>query len=105
MDAAAQFEFSPKFNIWAGRFLPPSDRANMYGPYYAHHWAVFTDGVQDGYPGIFQGRANGAMYWGQFGKVKVSGGGFDGSPQPATRRSSAPAASRSISGTRKPATT
>jgi len=78
MDAAAQFEFSPQFNIWAGRFLPPSDRANMYGPYYAHHWAVFTDGVQDGYPGIFQGRANGAMYWGQFGKVKVSGGGFDG---------------------------
>jgi hypothetical protein len=78
MDAAAQFEFSPQFNIWAGRFLPPSDRANMYGPYYAHHWAVFTDGVQDGYPGIFQGRANGAMYWGQFGKVKVSGGAFDG---------------------------
>jgi hypothetical protein len=78
MDAAAQFEFSPGFNIWAGRFLPPSDRANMYGPYYAHHWAVFTDGVQDGYPGIFQGRANGAMYWGQFGKVKLSGGGFDG---------------------------
>ena len=78
MDAAAMFEFSPKFNIWAGRFLPPSDRANLYGPYYAHHWAVYTDGVQDGYPGIFQGRANGAMYWGQFGKVKVSGGGFDG---------------------------
>jgi hypothetical protein len=78
MDAAAQFEFSPKVNIWAGRFLPPSDRANLYGPYYAHHWAVFTDGVQDGYPGIFQGRDNGAMYWGQFGKVKVSGGGFDG---------------------------
>ena len=78
MDAAAQFEFSPKFNIWAGRFLPPSDRANLNGPYYAHHWAVFTDGVQDGYPGIFQGRANGAMYWGQFGKVKLSGGAFDG---------------------------
>jgi hypothetical protein len=78
LDAAAQFEFSPKFNIWVGRFLPPSDRANLYGPYYAHHWAVFTDGVQDGYPFIFQGRDNGAMYWGQFGKVKVSGGAFDG---------------------------
>ena len=24
MDAVAQFEFSEKFNIWAGRFLPPS---------------------------------------------------------------------------------
>ena len=78
LDAVAQFEFSDKFNIWVGRFLPPSDRANLYGPYYSHHWAVFTDGVQDGYPFIFQGRDNGAMYWGQFGKVKVSAGAFDG---------------------------
>jgi hypothetical protein len=78
LDAAGRFEMSDRFNIWVGRFLPPSDRANLYGPYYANHWAVFQDGVQDGYPFIFQGRANGAMYWGQFGKVKVSGGGFDG---------------------------
>jgi hypothetical protein len=78
LDAAGQFALSSKFNIWVGRFLPPSDRANLYGPYYSHHWAVYTDGVQDGYPFIFQGRANGAMYWGQFGKVKVSGGAFDG---------------------------
>ncbi len=78
LDAVAMIEFSPKFNVWFGRFLPPSDRANLYGPYYAHHWSVFTDGVQDGYPFIFQGRDNGAMYWGQFGKVKLSGGVFDG---------------------------
>ena len=78
LDAVGQFAFSPKANIWFGRFLPPSDRANLYGPYYSHHWAVYSDGVQDGYPFIFQGRANGAMYWGQFGKVKVSGGAFDG---------------------------
>jgi hypothetical protein len=78
MDAVAQFAFSEKFNVWAGRFLPPSDRANLYGPYYAHHWGVYTDSVQDGYPFIFQGRANGAAYWGQFGKVKVSAGVFDG---------------------------
>jgi hypothetical protein len=61
-----------------GRFLPPSDRANLYGPYYAHHWAVYTDGVQDGYPFIYQGRDNGIAYWGQFGKVKLSAGAFDG---------------------------
>src|SRR5262245_9602645 len=78
LDAVARLEFSPMFNIWAGRFLPPSDRANLYGPYYSHHWAVYTDGVQDGYPFIFQGRDNGVMYWGQFSKVKVSGGAFDG---------------------------
>jgi hypothetical protein len=79
MDAVARFEASPKLNIWFGRFLPPSDRANLYGPYYAHHWAVYTDGVQDGYPFIFQGRDNGVAYWGDFDKVKVSVGAFDGS--------------------------
>ena len=78
LDAVARMEFSPKFNVWFGRFLPPSDRANLHGPYYSHHWAVYQDGVQDGYPFIFQGRANGAMYWGQFGIMKLSGGVFDG---------------------------
>ena len=47
-------------------------------PFYAHHWAVYTDGVQDGYPFVYQGRDNGVMYWGQFGKAKLSGGVFDG---------------------------
>ena len=32
LDAVARIEMSPKFNIWMGRFLPPSDRANLYGP-------------------------------------------------------------------------
>jgi hypothetical protein len=31
LDAVAQFEFSPQVNFWVGRFLPPSDRANLYG--------------------------------------------------------------------------
>jgi hypothetical protein len=78
LDAVARVELSPKFNIWAGRLLPPSDRANLYGPYYAHHWNVYSDGVQDGYPFIFQGRDNGVVYWGDFGKFKFAGGGFDG---------------------------
>lgn len=77
IDAAAQFSFSDKFNIWAGRFLPPSDRANLYGPYYASHWGTFIDGVQDGYPFETTGRADGVMYWGQFGITKVSFGLFD----------------------------
>ena len=34
LDAVARIEVSPQFNIWAGRFLPPSDRANLYGPFY-----------------------------------------------------------------------
>ena len=78
LDAVARFEVSDQFNVWVGRCLPPSDRANLYGPYYAHHWATFTDGVQDGYPFVSAGRDNGALNWGQFGKVKVSAGGFDG---------------------------
>ncbi len=79
LDAVAQIGVSPEFNIWAGRFLPPSDRANLYGPFYAHEWNVYTDGIQDGYPFVFQGRDNGIMYYGTFAKkVKVSVGAFDG---------------------------
>ena len=101
----ARFEISPKFNIWAGRFLPPSDRANLYGPYYSHHWAVYSDGIQNGHPFVFQGRDNGVAYWGDFGKVKVSAGAFDGQSATATPTCSPPRACRSISGTRKTATT
>jgi len=78
LDAVARFELSSGFNLWAGRFLPPSDRANLYGPYYSHHWAVYTDGLQNGHPFVFQGRDNGVAYWGDYGKVKVSAGVFDG---------------------------
>lgn len=81
LDAVARFEFSSKFNIWAGRFLEPSDRANLYGPFYAHNWAVYQDAIQNGQPSVFQGRDNGVAYWGDFGKkakVKISGGAFDG---------------------------
>ena len=79
LDAVAEIGSTPEFNLWFGRFLPPSDRANLYGPFYSHEWAVYTDGIQDGYPFVFQGRDNGVMYYGTFAKkVKVSVGGFDG---------------------------
>jgi|HubBroStandDraft_6_1064221.scaffolds.fasta_scaffold22204_2 hypothetical protein len=78
MDAIGRFEFSDEFNIWAGRFLPPSDRANLYGPYYANDWAPYADGVADFYPDVAIGRDNGVAYWGDFGPLKVSFGLFDG---------------------------
>jgi hypothetical protein len=78
LDAVAQISTSSKFNLWVGRFLPPSDRANLYGPYYSHHWGVYTDGLQNGHPFVFQGRDNGVAYWGDFSKLKVSFGVFDG---------------------------
>jgi hypothetical protein len=78
IDAAAQFSFAGgKHNVWVGRFLPPSDRANLYGPYYASNWGVYQDGVQDGYPFETEGRDDGIAYWGQFDKVKFSIGAFD----------------------------
>jgi len=79
LDAVAEIGSSPEFNIWFGRFLPPSDRANLYGPFFSNELKVYTDGIQDGYPFVFQGRDNGVMYYGTFAKkVKVSVGGFDG---------------------------
>jgi hypothetical protein len=78
MDAIGRFEFNDQMNIWIGRFLPPSDRANLYGPYYANDWAPFADGVADYYPNVAVGRDNGAAYWGDFGMLKVQAGVFDG---------------------------
>jgi hypothetical protein len=83
LDAVGQFNVSPMLHVWFGRFLPPSDRDNFTGPFYANEWAVYTDGIQDGYPFVFQGRDNGVAYWGDFkagvAKIKVSSGAFDGS--------------------------
>jgi hypothetical protein len=78
LDAIARFEFSDELNIWAGRFLPPSDRANLHGPYYANEWSVYIDGVQDGYASVATGRDDGIAYWGQFFNdlLSVSGGAF-----------------------------
>src|ERR1017187_1801231 len=78
MDAIGRFEFNDQFNIWAGRVLPPSDRANLYGPYYANDWAPYADGVADYYPKVSGGRDNGLAYWGDFGMLKVQLGAFDG---------------------------
>jgi hypothetical protein len=35
IDANVQLQMTPEIAIWAGRFLSPSDRANMAGPYYS----------------------------------------------------------------------
>lgn len=78
-DAIAQFEYGPTLNVWAGRFLPPTDRANSYGAYFSNNWNFASDGTQDGYPFIYGGRADGLAYWGDFAdtKLKISAGVFD----------------------------
>lgn len=82
LDAAAQFTFSPALNVWAGRLLSPSDRANMAGPYYSlggGYWA----GVASRYGyngGVFRGRDDGVVVWGNVadGKLGYSFGAFEG---------------------------
>jgi hypothetical protein len=78
MDAIAQFEFNDVFNVWLGRMLPPSDRANLYGPFFALPWAY--PGVASNYPNLGVGRDNGAMVWGKpfAGKLVYSFGAFEG---------------------------
>ena len=78
MDAIGRFEYNNYLNIWAGRFLPPSDRANFYGPYFANDWAPYADSVAGYYPNVAAGRDNGLAYWGDFGMLKVQLGAFDG---------------------------
>lgn len=86
LDALLKFEFSDYANIWVGHFLPPSDRANLSGPYYRNTWSG-TGGV-NAYPAEFAGRDDGLAYWGQYGGgvVKWQLGFFHmgdgGSPDP-----------------------
>lgn len=80
LDAVAQFEPSDLLNVWMGRFLPPSDRANLSGPYYQNAWNYPT--TVNGYPSIYAGRADGAALWGQVnkGQFKYQAGVFTVDP-------------------------
>jgi hypothetical protein len=83
LDAVAQFEPSQIFNVWMGRFLPPTDRANLSGPYYQNDY--YYPGTVNGYPSIYAGRADGAAIWGQVngGQFKYQAGAFStGGPAP-----------------------
>lgn len=78
LDAIAQFEFFESFNVWAGRMLPPSDRANLAGPYFANAWQY--PGVVSQYPAEFAGRDTGVTVWGKplKGKLTYAVGAFKG---------------------------
>ena len=80
LDAVAKFEPTDLFNVWMGRFLPPSDRANLSGPYYQNAWNYPT--TVNGYPSIYAGRDDGAAVWGQVnkGQFKYQAGVFTVDP-------------------------
>lgn len=77
LDAVIKFAFTETFNIWVGRFLPPSDRSNLDGPYYLNAWDFPF--VQK-YPAVFAGRDDGLAIWGQVGggRFKYQVGVFEG---------------------------
>jgi hypothetical protein len=76
LSAVAKFEPDDLFNVWFGRFLPPSDRANLSGPYFQNAWNYPAD--VNGYPSIYAGRADGGAVWGQLekGRFKYMAGVF-----------------------------
>lgn len=63
MDAYVQYEPMPEFNIWFGRMLPASDRANLDGPFYLNVWDY--PGAVSQYPSLAIGRDNGVQVWGK----------------------------------------
>lgn len=77
LDGVLKFGFNDLFNVWIGRFLPPTDRSNLSGPYYLNAWDF---PFVQAYPSIFAGRDNGAAVWGQVGKgfFKYQVGAFEG---------------------------
>jgi hypothetical protein len=78
LDGYVQFEPADEFNVWIGRMLPPSDRANLDGPYYLNTWLY--PGVVSQYPAKFAGRDDGATVWGKLFSKKLvySFGVFNG---------------------------
>ncbi|MDT8399381.1 MAG: hypothetical protein RQ899_12265, partial [Pseudomonadales bacterium] len=81
LDAIAQFEFSPLFNVWIGRMLTPADRIEMNGPFYGLTWNQYTQPLfpsdQGGSAGTF-GRDDGITVWGSYGRFQYAAGVFDG---------------------------
>ena len=81
IDANVQLQITDDIAIWAGRFLSPSDRANMAGPYYSMgggYWANIAS--RYGWNGGTIGRDEGVALVGSAmdSKVGYSFGAFEG---------------------------
>lgn len=81
LDAIAQLEFDPAFNVWIGRMLTPADRIEMNGPFYSLTWNQYTQPLypsdQGGDAGTY-GRDDGMTVWGKLDKFQYAVGAFDG---------------------------
>lgn len=83
IDANVQFQLTPEVAIWAGRFLSPSDRANMAGPYYSSgggigYWASIAS--RYGFNGGVIGRDEGVALVSSLldDHLAISFGAFEG---------------------------
>lgn len=75
LDAYLQFEPMETFNFWIGQMLPPTDRANLDGPFYLSSWLYL--GIVSQYPARFMGRDLGGTIWGKaFDKKLVYSAGI-----------------------------
>ncbi|MCH2583968.1 MAG: hypothetical protein MK138_04295, partial [Planctomycetes bacterium] len=68
LDAVAKLAISDSANVWVGRFLAPSDRANLSGPYYGNIGNGAPKGSRHYWNGNEQaGRDDGIAIWGNVG--------------------------------------
>ncbi len=76
LDAVVKFDIGG-FDVWAGRFLPPSDRSNLDGPFFLN---AYDFPIVQAYPAIFAGRDTGAAIMQEYGggRFKWSYGLFEG---------------------------
>ena len=76
LDAVAKFSVAG-FDFWTGRFLPPTDRSNLDGPFYLNS---YNFPIASAYPSLENGRDNGAAIMKEYngGQFKWSYGLFEG---------------------------
>jgi hypothetical protein len=81
LDSVVKFDYNG-INLWMGRFLPPSDRANMSGPFYGGDWymPVVSFGVAGEVSPVAAGRDDGVAIWGMAAgdRLKWKIGAFEG---------------------------
>ena len=68
LDAFGAFEPAEWFKIWVGRFIMPTDRAALTGPFFALPW---DQPLVSAWPSAAAGRGDGIAIWGHIPVVKL----------------------------------
>lgn len=77
IDGISMFEPLDALKVWAGRFLVPTDRAALSGPYFSANWDASFVSIA---PSVGAGRDDGLAVWGNLfnGHLKYQAGVFRG---------------------------